>query len=284
VLGGVETGGTYVSCAVGTGPDDLRAVTRFATTTPGETVDRIAAFFGEHAPVRAVGVGSFGPVDADPDSAGWGRVTTTPKPGWHDAPVATILRGRLGVPVAFDTDVNAAALGEWRWGAGRGAQRLVYVTVGTGIGAGVVVGGRTLATPMHPEAGHMLIPHDRERDPFPGACPYHGDCWEGLACGPAIQARWGVPGADLPDDHPAWELEAHYLALGVVNLALVLAPDTIVLGGGVLARGGLLERVGEATATLLAGYRPQPSLVAPQLDGRQGVLGAIALAEGAAAA
>jgi fructokinase len=232
----------------------------------------------------AVGLGSFGPVDVDPRSPAWGSVTTTPKPGWTNTPVATVLRDRLGVPVAFDTDVNAAALGEQRWGAGRDAPSLCYLTVGTGVGAGLLVEGRPLHGLVHPEVGHLRIPHDSERDPFPGVCPFHGDCWEGLAAGPAIAARWGMPADRLPDDHPAWELEAEYLALGILAIVLIASPQRVIAGGGVILRAGLLERVRAWLPELLAGYPPGPRIAAdpgyvvePALGDEAGVLGAIAL-------
>ncbi len=279
-LGAVETGGTSVTCATGTGPDDLRVIEKFATGTPDATLARILAFFRAN-PVRAVGIGSFGPVDPDPRSPRWGHVTETPKPGWSGTPVAPPLRAALGVPVAFDTDVNASAIGEARWGAGRDADPLIYVTVGTGVGAGVLVGGRPLHGNPHPEAGHIRVPHDTARDPFPGACPFHGDCWEGLASGTAMRERWGAGAETFDDDHPAWALEAHYLALGVTSLAMTLAPHCVVLGGGVMERAGLIDAVREEVTALVAGYAPLPRIERPGLGGRQGVLGAIAMAANA---
>ena len=285
LVGGIEAGGTKFVCAVGTGPDDVRAVARVPTTTPAETLARTVAFFAEQAarvPLTALGVASFGPVDLDSSSPTFGRITTTPKPGWRDVDVVGPLRAALRVPVAFDTDVNAAALAEHRWGAGRGLGTLVYVTVGTGIGGGAVVDGRPLHGLVHPEMGHVRVPHDRARDPFEGVCPAHGDCWEGLATAPAIAARWGRPPETLPDDHPAWALEARYLALGLANLVLTLSPERIVLGGGVMRAAGLLARVRAETAKALADYVRAPDLVPPALGERAGVLGALWLAEGAA--
>jgi fructokinase len=201
--------------------------------------------------------------------------------------VAPALRERLGVPVAFDTDVNAAALGEQRWGAGRDARSLCYLTVGTGVGAGLLVEGRPLHGLVHPEVGHLRIPHDTARDPFHGVCPFHGDCWEGLACGPALSARWGVAGRDLPDDHPAWALEAEYLALGILSIVMVASPHRVILGGGVMEREPLLGLVRAHLRELVGGYLGLPLLgedidrflVRPQLDDDAGVLGAIALAQ-----
>jgi fructokinase len=285
--GGIEAGGSKWVCAIGTSPDDLRATDTFPTTTPQETIDHAVAFFEREGPVDAIGIGSFGPVDLTPLSSTWGHITTTVKPGWAHTDVGPEIGRRLSVPVAFDTDVNAAALGEHRWGAARGLDTFCYVTVGTGIGGGAMAGGRLLHGLMHPEFGHMRIPHDRERDPFPGLCPYHGDCWEGLASGPAVEARRGRPAAELGADDPVWELEAHYLALGLVSAICVLSPQRIVLGGGVMNAAGLLARVRREIAALLNGYVADEAVEAddyvtpPALGHRSGVLGAIALAEGA---
>ena len=284
VYGGIETGGTKWVCAAGTGPDDVRSLETFPTTTPADTVARAAAFFEGVEGLEAVGIGSFGPVDLDPASPTWGHVTSTPKPGWANADVAPELDRRLGVPVAFDTDVNAAALGEHRWGAAQGLDTFVYVTIGTGIGGGAMVGGSLLHGLAHPEFGHLRIPHDFSADPFAGVCPYHGDCWEGLASGPAIAARWGRPAAELSGEAAVWELEAHYLALGLVSVACVLSPQRILLGGGVAQQPGLLALVRAKFVALLNGYVARVDEIAdyvsaPALGTRAGVLGAIALAQ-----
>jgi fructokinase len=284
LLAGVETGGTRCNLAVGTGPGDLRATESIPTTGPDETIGRIAAFLAEHAPVDALGIGAFGPVDVDPGSKTWGRVGNTPKPGWSGADLAGRLAGELGgVPVGFDTDVNAAALGERRWGAGDGLDDLVYITVGTGIGGGAVAGGRAVHGLGHPEMGHVPVPRDPERDPFRGSCPYHGDCLEGLASGTAMRARWGVGGEELPPEHQAWRLEAGYLAHGIAAIAYVLSPRRVILGGGVMHAPGLLELVRGELERLLSGYVDAPELVRPGLGDRAGVLGALALAEEALA-
>ena len=274
IYGGVEAGGTKWVCAIGDGPDGLLDTEVFPTTTPEETIARAVGFFGRNGAPVAVGVGSFGPIDA-----GSGRITTTPKPGWADTDVVGPFRAALGVPIAFDTDVNAAALAEHRWGAGRGVSSVVYITVGTGIGGGAVANGRPVHGLVHPEMGHVRIPHDRIADPFAGVCPRHGDCWEGLAAAPALTARWGRPAESLPDDHPAWPMEARYLALGIVNVILTLSPERVVLGGGVMARAGLLKRVRGSVSELLGGYVRAAEIVAPALGERSGVLGALALAE-----
>jgi fructokinase len=277
---------------VGTGPDDLRGRETFPTTSPEETLDRIVAFFDAHPSPAAVGVGSFGPVDLDPASASWGYVTTTPKPDWQQTPVGPVLRDRLGVPVAFDTDVTVAVVGEHRWGAGRDLPNLCYLTVGTGIGAGLVVEGRPLHGLVHPEVGHLRIPHDARRDPFPGVCPVHGDCWEGLASGTALAERWGALPEDLADEHPAWALEADYLALGILSIVCVASPQRVVVGGGVMERGPLIGAVRSRLRDLFDGYLATPLLgerihdylVSPALGDDAGVLGALALASTARSA
>ena len=206
LYGAIETGGSKVICAVGTGPDDIRDRIRIPTTTPSETLAEVNAFLLRHHetnPLAAVGVGSFGPLDLHPESPTYGYVLDTPKPGWPQTDLLGPIRQTLGLPMALDTDVNASALGEQRWGAGIGLDSLVYITVGTGIGGGAVIEGRPVHGASHPEMGHVRIPHDREIDPFEGFCPYHGDCLEGLAAGPAIELRWGKPGESLPEDHPA---------------------------------------------------------------------------------
>jgi Transcriptional regulator/sugar kinase len=277
--GGIETGGSKWTCAVGSGPDDLRAVETFPTTTPEETIGRAIAFFVRAGPVDAIGIGSFGPVDLNPASPTWGYITTTPKPGWAHTDVAQEIRRRLEVPVAFDTDVNAAALGEHRWGAAQDVDTFCYITVGTGIGGGAMVGGTLVHGLVHPEFGHLRIPHDFDADPFPGSCPYHGDCWEGLASGTALEARWGVRAEEI-DDPAAWELEARYLALGLVSVISVLSPQRIVIGGGVSFGPNLLPLVQREIVQLMNGYlAADPNVAHPALGSRAGVLGAIALAE-----
>jgi fructokinase len=231
-VGGIEAGGTKWLCAVGTGPDDLAATETIPTTKPEETIGRAIAFFEREGPVRAVGIGCCGPIDQRPGSPTWGSITTTPKPGWAHTDVAGVVGGRLGVPVAFDTDVTAAALGEHCWGAALGLDTFCHITVG--IGGGAIAGGRIVHGLLHPEVGNMRIPHDLDGDPFPGSCPYHGDCWEGLAAGPAIEARWGRSPRELVAERAVWRLEARYVALGLVNVVAVLSPERIVLGGRVM--------------------------------------------------
>jgi fructokinase len=278
-IGGIEAGGTRWNCAIGgrEGTELTRTET-FPTTTPAETIARAIEFFAaEGDDLEALGLGLFGPVEVHRDSPRWGTITTTPKPGWADTDVAGALAAALKVPIGLDTDVNAAAVGEWRHGAAQGLDTFVYVTVGTGIGGGVFANGRPVHGLMHPEVGHMLIPHDRARDPFPGSCPFHGDCFEGLASGTAMRARWGRPAEELTDPE-AWELEADYLALGLANVVMTVSAEAIVLGGGVASAPGLLDRVRTRLPEALAGYVPPPPVVPPGLGPRSGVIGANTLA------
>ena len=278
LFGGIEAGGSKFVCAVGTGPGDIETF-EFPTTQPAETIARAIDFFRKYAPLDAIGIASFGPIDPNPGSPTFGYITSTPKAAWRNCDFAGAVRRALGWPVEFDTDVNAAAMAERRWGAARGVDNFIYVTVGTGIGGGAVVDGRLIHGRLHPEMGHVRVPHDWSRDPFPGNCPYHADCLEGLAAGPAIEARWGRPGALLPDSHEAWDLEADYLALGIANWTCTLAPERVILGGGVMERPGLLPKIAVRLPRLLNGYMHTPTLLPPKLGSQAGVLGAIALAE-----
>lgn len=293
LYGGIEAGGTKFVCAVGSGPDDLRAEVRFPTTTPQETIRRVLEFFRDQqerlgGEICAIGIAAFGPVDLNPASPTFGFITSTPKPGWQNVDLAGEVRRGLGLPVGLDTDVNGAALAEGFWGAARGLDTFIYLTIGTGIGGGGMVGGRLIHGLLHPEMGHIRIPHDRQADPFEGCCPYHGDCLEGLAGGPALEARWGTRPENLPPDHPAWALEAHYLALALANFICTLSPERIILGGGVMKQPHLFPRIRAEVPELLNGYiqaRPildpgemETYIVPPALGDRAGILGALALA------
>jgi fructokinase len=279
MLGAIEAGGTKFVCGLGTGPADLKTV-QIPTTSPEETTAAAIAFLKEHSGGRvdAIGIASFGPVDLRCDSPTYGFIRSTPKDGWRDYDLAGALRRAFGVPVGFDTDVNGAALGEARWGAAQGIADFVYLTVGTGIGGGAVLNGRVLHGMMHPEMGHIRIPNLVEGG---GVCPYHGDCLEGLASGPAIEARWRVPATQLPPDHEGWKLEARYLALGLNNFACALSPRRFVLGGGVMDQRQLFPMIEAELATLINGYLriPESYVVPAALGGRAGVLGALVLAE-----
>jgi fructokinase len=287
LFGGMEGGGTKFVCAVGTGPEKILEELRFPTTSPAETLEKAVAFFKKHA-VTAIGVAPFGPVDLNPVSPTYGYITATPKPGWTNADILGPFRKNFDVPLAFDLDVNAAVLGEHIWvPENRDLDSLVYYTIGTGIGAGVIAGGQLVHGLTHPEAGHMPMPHDLQKDPYPGGCPFHGDCFEGLASGPALGKRWGQPGDSLPDEHPAWDLEAEYIAGAVVNTIYMLSPQRIILGGGVMERLHLFPLIRTKVREKLNGYIPSDVLkgslehfiVPPGLGKRSGILGAMALAK-----
>ncbi|OJH39098.1 ROK family protein [Cystobacter ferrugineus] len=294
LLGGIEAGGTKFVCAVGTGPDDIRALVRIPTTTPEVTIGQALAFFQEqtrqHGPLAGLGIASFGPVELHPDSPAYGFITSTPKPGWRNADLAGPFRRALDIPIGFDTDVNGAALGEKQWGAAQGLDTFIYLTVGTGIGGGALINGRLVHGLLHPEMGHFRPPRDAKADPFPGCCPFHGDCFEGLASGPALEKRWGQRAESLPPEHPAWALEAHYIAQALANYICILSPQRLILGGGVMAQGHLFPQVRAEVLRLLNGYIQAPALlehldsyiVPPGLGDRAGVLGALALALDAA--
>ncbi len=291
LVGGIEAGGTKFVCAVGSGPDDLKATARFDTTSPQETVAACASWFREqqirHGEIPALGVAAFGPLDLRLDSATYGSITSTPKDGWRNTPLKTMLENALSLPVAIDTDVNGAALGEWCWGAAQGLDTFVYLTIGTGIGGGAMVSGRLLHGMLHPEMGHILIPRDRQRDSYQGCCPYHGDCFEGLASGPAIRDRWKTPAESLPPDHEAWTLEAHIIALALVSIIGILSPQRVILGGGVMQQAQLFPPIRAEVQRILNGYVQSPEIlegieqyiVPPGLGGRAGVLGALALGQ-----
>jgi fructokinase len=291
LYGAIEAGGTKFVCAVGTGPEDLRAQARFPTTTPQETLGRCIDFFRAQPKIEALGVGCFGPIELRRHAPSYGFVTTTPKVGWANADVVGPLRQALGVPVGFDTDVNSAVLGESRWGAAQGLDTAIYVTIGTGIGGGALIGGRLAHGLVHPEMGHLLVPREQDDLEFAGYCPYHGArCWEGVASGPAIERRWGRRAEALPANHPAWDLEARYIASALTTLVLVLSPDRLILGGGVMQAEPLLPLVRKHMVTSLGGYVQADAVlsgidqyvVPPQLGEQAGIAGALALAERAA--
>lgn len=287
----IEAGGTKFVLAAARSKNDILRVERIPTTTPGDTLGRALSFFHEaeadYGPFDSAGIGSFGPADVDRVSPGWGRITSTPKPGWSGIDIAGSIGNALRCPVGFDTDVNGAALAEARWGASLGASVSTYVTVGTGIGGGVVIDGRPLHGARYPEMGHIRPErHPRDQD-FPGVCPFHGVCLEGLANGPAIMARWGATLSDLPRNHEAHEVVAFYLGQLVVVQQAILSPGRIVFGGGVLGVDGLLSRIRDAAADLAGGYFGMDRagydalIVAPGLGEKAGLLGALVLALGA---
>jgi fructokinase len=291
LIAAIEAGGTKFVCGVGTGPHDIHTITRIETTTPHETLEAVSHFISkakaQHGPISAIGVGCFGPLNLDPESESYGFITSTPKSGWQHTDVVTFLKNRFRVPVGFDTDVNAAVLAEYHWGAGQGIDPLVYLTVGTGIGGGVLVNGQLLHGLSHPEIGHLAVPAPTTAGAIvkEGQCPFHRNCVEGYIAGPAISKRWGVKAEALPLDHPVWEEVADVMGYALMNLCLTLSPKRIILGGGVMSQPHIIPLIAGKTAQHLNGYILQPQLgkemdrfiVAPGLGSRSGLLGALAL-------
>ena len=291
LYGAIEAGGTKFICAIGDSKGQIYDRIRIPTIEPQETMVKVVNFLKnihQKNPLAAIGISSFGPIDLNPTSPTYGYITTAPKPSWGNFNIVGSIKDGFELPIGFDTDVNGAAIGEARWGNGRGFDSVIYWTVGTGIGAGGVLAGKMMHGLIHPEAGHTFIPHDKECDPFKGVCPYHGDCLEGLATGPALMKRWGVKSAmDLPQDHPAWDLEATYLGYAMANCIETVSPQKIIIGGGVMKKAGLLSKVQQKTLKFLNGYIKHESIlenienyiVSPGLEENSGVCGAIALAE-----
>ncbi len=294
MLGGVEAGGTKVVCVIGTGPDGVVATTRIEVTDPATTLAAAVRFFREAAAggiaLHAIGVASFGPVELRRGHPGYGCITSTPKPGWSGTDMIGPFADALAVPVGFDTDVNAAALAEWRWGAARGLGSFVYLTVGTGIGGGAVVDGRPLRGLGHPEMGHVPVPR-RSGDTFAGVCPFHGDCLEGMASGPAVAARFGKRAEELDGAgrEAAVAVAGWYLAAGIGSLVYALAPERVVIGGGLGSMPGLVPATRRELVARLGGYPGLPEhsddgfLVPAGLAGLAGPLGALVLADRALA-
>ena len=291
IFGGIEGGGTKFNCVVGTSPDDIRREERFPTTTPNETLDKAIRFFkqaeADFGKLSALGIACFGPLDPKPASPTFGFILPTTKPNWSNVNVLGKIKSAFDIPIAFDTDTNGAAFGEWKWGAAQGLDTFIYLTIGTGIGGGALVNGKLLHGLLHPEMGHIRIPHDKSRDPFEGICPFHKDCFEGLASGPAIEKRWGQKGETLPPEHPAWDLEAHYIALALANFILTISPQRIIIGGGVsgqkfifpMIRVKVKEILNKYVQSSAVGENIDAYIVPPALGIRSGVLGAIALAQ-----
>jgi fructokinase len=287
LYGGMEGGGTKFVCAAGDGRGAIVEEIRIPTTSPIDTLDQAIAFF-KNFEMAAIGLASFGPLDLNPASPTYGTVTATPKPGWTGSDILAPFKREFNLPLSFDLDVNSAAFGEFFLvPENKGLDSLAYFTIGTGIGAGFIINGKVAHGLSHPEAGHMRLPHDRKKDPFPGICPFHGDCFEGMCCGPALASRWRKPAESLPDNHPAWELEAMYIAYALVNVILTVSPQRIVLGGGVMNHRRLFPSIRNKVRVLLNGYPALPTLtgsmeeyiVPPALGNRSGVLGALAMAK-----
>lgn len=284
-FGTLEAGGTKMVLSVGNENNELLEQASIPTESPEKTIPEMIRWFRDKG-IVSLGIGTFGPVDLNPASPTYGWITKTPKPGWSDTPLLPPMREKLGVPALIDTDVNAAALAEWKLGAAKGLNSCLYVTVGTGIGAGLVIEGKLVHGLMHPELGHMLL-RQEPTDPAPqGFCPFHQGCLEGLAAGPAIEKRWGTSARNLPPDHKAWDLEAAYLAQMCMNAVCAFSPEKIILGGGVMQQKHLFPLIREKTLALLNGYIQEEKILQhtdayitePGLGTKSGATGALLLA------
>jgi fructokinase len=290
LIAAVEAGGTKFNCAIGTGPDDIRSQVRIETTSPTETLREMMDYLEhatrEHGRIHAIGMGSFGPLDLQPSSDTYGYITTTPKDGWKYTDMLSAMRECFHVPIGFDTDVNAAALAEHTWGNGKGCDSLVYLTVGTGIGGGVLLRGEPHHGALHPEIGHIMVPQVMSEAPNPdGICPYHGTCLEGLISGPALEARWGAPPETFEPEHACWGEFASLMSLALMNLTLTVSPQRFILGGGVMHQTQLYPMIQEELQRMLNGYMDnyevqegmEHYVVHPALGDNAGLLGALAL-------
>lgn len=283
IIGGIEAGGTKFVCGIGNEKGEILERVSFPTETPKITLVKAVEFFKDKN-IERLGIGSFGPIDVNPNSKTYGYITKTPKLAWTDCDIVGYLKKYFDIPIYFDTDVNGAALGESVWGAAKNLKNCLYLTIGTGIGGGILVNGELVHGMLHPEAGHILIKRHFE-DKYSGKCPYHKDCFEGLASGPAIEERWGVKGYELPVDHKAWDLEAFYIAQALANYILILSPEKIILGGGVMKQSQLFPKIRENVKEFLKGYVQTSQIlenineyiVYPNLEDNAGLLGAVAL-------
>lgn len=282
-FGGIEAGGTKMICAIGDENGKIIEKTEIKTNIPTDTLPAMLDFFTDKE-ISALGIACFGPIDLDINSVSYGYITSTPKEAWQNTNIVGYFKEHLGVPIGFDTDVNGSLLGEVTWGSAKGVSDAIYITIGTGIGAGVISGGRLVHGMLHPEAGHILI-RKKDTDFFEGVCPFHKDCFEGLASGPSIEIRWGRPAFELTNSFEVWDLEAEYIAQALMNYSLILSPQRIILGGGVMLHKGLIEIVREKFLNHINGYINTKELndienyiVPAGLNGDQGIMGAIKLA------
>ncbi len=281
-LGALEAGGTKMVCAIGNENGEIMEQVSIPTETPEITIPKLLAFF-KGKEIEALGIACFGPIDVNRDSETYGYITTTPKLAWQNFDMVGTFKKELGVPVGFDTDVNGSALGEYTWGIAKGLHSCIYITIGTGVGVGVIVDGKLLHGRMHPEERHVLLSKPPE-DTYDGFCPFHNNCMEGLAAGPAIEGRWGKKAIDLADRPEVWEMEAEYIAQALVDYTMLVSPQRIILGGGVMHQTQLLQLVREKFKTLLNGYIRTKELedldsyiVVQSLDDKQGIMGALKL-------
>lgn len=281
MLGGIEAGGTKFVCAVGVESGKIIERIQIPTTIPEETMSKVIEFFKGYE-LEAIGVGSFGPIDVNKESPAYGSITSTPKPGWLDYPIVKTLEKEFGIPIGFNTDVNAAALGEVTHGAAKGLDSCLYITIGTGIGAGAIVQGKLLQGLSHPEMGHILV-RRHPQDEYQGKCPYHRDCLEGLAAGPAIEERWGTKGIDLVDRPEVWDLQGYYIAQALMQYVLILSPKKIILGGGVMHQKQLFPTIFKFLKEFVSDYVHLPQLsdyiVSPGLGDYAGITGSLMLAK-----
>lgn len=283
MYGALEAGGTKMVCAIGDEKGNITERKVIPTLTPAETIPLMIDFFKSYE-ISALGIACFGPIDLIPGSPTYGYITSTPKLDWRDTDIVGAFAESLVIPIGFDTDVNGSLLGEVTWGGAQGLDDVVYITIGTGVGGGVMSGGRLVHGMLHPELGHMIIPR-RSGDTYPGVCPYHGDCLEGLVSGPSIEDRYGAKAATLADRPEVWELEAYYIAEALVNIILTLSPQRIILGGGVMHQDQLYPLIRSKVTEKLAGYIQAAPLsdmnsyiVPPSLGDDQGIMGAVRLA------
>jgi len=284
LLGGIEAGGTKMVLAIGDENGQIFEKATIPTDTPDISVPKMIAFFKDKG-IEALGIGCFGPIDLNKNSDTYGYITTTPKPGWGNYDFAGAFREALQVPVGFDLDVNAAILGEVTWGAAKDSEVAIYITIGTGVGVGVSINGKLLHGLIHPEAGHMILqPHPD--DTYKGHCPYHGNCLEGMAAGPAVEERWGKKGVELADNPKVWELESYYIAQAIANYTLCYSPNKIILWGGVMHQEQMFPLIRKQVQEMLNGYLNSPMIkdrideyiVAPGLGDEPGIKGALRLA------
>lgn len=284
-LGSIEAGGTKFVCAIGNENGEVFERGVFPTTSPEETMEKVIEFF-KGKEIEAMGVGCFGPLSLNSKNKDYGAITTTPKVLWQNYNIVNKLKEHFDIPIGFDTDVNIAALGEYTWGGAKGLDSCFYMTVGTGVGAGIIAEGKMIHGLLHPEVGHMIVPKHPEDD-FEGICPFHKNCLEGLACGPAIEKRWGKKGHELPADHKAWDIEAYYLSIAVVETIVMLSPEKIILGGGVMKQSQLFEKIRKQVKEMLNGYinvseiteNIDEYIIYPKLGDNAGISGGLALAK-----
>lgn len=284
ILGAIEAGGTKIICGIGDETGQLIDKIHFPTKSPEETMPLIIDYFKDKD-IKALGIGTFGPVDVNPESDTYGYILDTPKPGWSMYPFLDTIKKEINVPTVIDTDVNGAALGESMWGAAKDVSSCLYITIGTGVGAGFYTNGALLHGLLHPEMGHILL-KKHEADSFSGRCPFHGDCLEGLASGPAIEERFNEKAFNLDETHIAWEIESYYIAQALINYTMILSPEKIILGGGVMKQKQLFPMVHKYFIEMMNGYIKKPELkenienyiIYPGLGDHSGTYGSLALA------